>query len=61
MLLYKNVIMSYCKLMLINPHFYKNNISFIEIPNDLKLNDCLNFGEWVNRFPNTMFSEASNF
>ena len=68
MLLYKNVIMSYCKLMLINPDFCKNNISFIfdllnndEIPSDLKLNVCLSFGDLVNRFPNIMITEVNKF
>ena len=68
MLLYKSAIMSYCKLMLINPDFCKNNISFIfdllnndEIPSDLKLNVCLSFGDLVNRFPNIMITEVSKF
>ena len=67
-LLYKSAIMSYCKLMLINPDFCKNNISFIfdllnndEIPSDLKLNVCLSFGDLVNRFPNIMITEVNKF
>ena len=68
MLLYKSAIMSYCKLMLINPEFCKNNISFIfdllnndAIPSDLKLNVCLSFGDLVNRFPNIMITEVNKF
>ena len=68
MLLYKSAIMSYCKLMLINQDFCKNNIQFIFdllnndiIPSDLKLNVCLSFGDLVNRFPNIMISEVSKF
>ena len=68
MLLYKSAIMSYCKLMLINPDFCKNNINFIfdllnndSIPSDLKLNVCLSFGDLVNRFPNIMISEVNKF
>ena len=68
MLLYKSAIMSYCKLMLINPDFCKNNIQFIfdllnndTIPSDLKLNVCLSFGDLVNRFPNIMITEVSKF
>ena len=68
MLLYKSAIMSYCKLMLINPEFCKNNIQFIfdllnndTIPSDLKLNVCLSFGDLVNRFPNIMISEVNKF
>ena len=68
MLLYKSAIMSYCKLMLINQDFCKNNISFIfdllnndTIPSDLKLNVCLSFGDLVNRFPNIMISEVNKF
>ena len=68
MLLYKSAIMSYCKLMLINSDFCKNNINFIfdllnndTIPSDLKLNVCLSFGDLVNRFPNIMISEVNKF
>ena len=68
MLLYKSAIMSYCKLMLINQDFCKNNISFIfdllnndTIPSDLKLNVCLSFGDLVNRFPNIMITEVNKF
>ena len=68
MLLYKSAIMSYCKLMLINPEFCKNNIQFIfdllnndTIPSDLKLNVCLSFGDLVNRFPNIMITEVNKF
>ena len=68
MLLYKSAIMSYCKLMLINADFCKNNINFIfdllnndSIPSDLKLNVCLSFGDLVNRFPNIMISEVNKF
>ena len=68
MLLYKSAIMSYCKLMLINQDFCKNNIQFIFdllnndiIPSDLKLNVCLSFGDLVNRFPNIMITEVSKF
>ena len=68
MLLYKSAIMSYCKLMLINQDFCKNNIHFIfdllnndTIPSDLKLNVCLSFGDLVNRFPNIMISEVNKF
>lgn len=60
--------MSYCKLMLINGDFCKNNINFIfdllnndAIPSDLKLNVCLSFGDLVNRFPNIMISEVNKF
>ena len=68
MLLYKSAIMSYCKLMLTNQDFCKNNISFIfdllnndTIPSDLKLNVCLSFGDLVNRFPNIMITEVNKF
>ena len=68
MLLYKSAIMSYCKLMLINQEFCKNNINFIfdilnneTIPSDLKLNICLAFGDLVNRFPNIMITEVNKF
>ena len=60
--------MSYFKLILINPNYCKNNISFIfvllnndKIPSDLKLNVCLSFGDLVNRFPNIMITEVSKF
>jgi len=68
LLLYKSAIMSYCKLMLINQEFCKNNIGFIfdllnndGIPSDLKLNVCLSFGDLVNRFPNIMITEVNKF
>ena len=68
LLLYKSAIMSYCKLMLINQEFCKNNISFIfdllnndTIPSDLKLNVCVSFGDLVNRFPNIMITEVEKF
>ena len=60
--------MSYFKLILINPNYCKNNISFIfvllnndKIPSDLKLNVCLSFRGFVNSFQNIMNTEIILF
>ena len=54
--------------MCINQSFYQENLPFIfdllksdSINNDLKLNICLAFGDFINRLPNTLQQVITNF
>ena len=67
-ILYKSAILSLCKLMCINQSFCQENLPFIfdllksdSINSDLKLNICLAFGDFINRFPNTLQQVINKF
>ena len=67
-ILYKSAILSLCKLMCINQTFCQENLPFIfdllrsdSINSDLKLNICLAFGDFINRFPNTLQQVITKF
>ena len=59
--LYKSAILSLCKFMCISQKFCEQNLPFIfKILNSdtiepcIKLNICAAFGDFINRFPNTL-------
>ncbi len=66
--LYKSAILSLCKLMCISPKFCEDNLPFLfdllnseVIDPTLKLNVCVAFGDFINRFPNILQKQVNKF
>ena len=66
--LYKSAILSLCKLMCISGKFCEDNLPFLfdllnseTIDSNLKLNVCVAFGDFINRFPNILQKQVNKF
>ncbi len=66
--LYKSAILSLCKLMCISGKFCEDNLPFLfdllnseVIDPNLKLNVCVAFGDFINRFPNILQKQVNKF